>query len=1548
MSLRSIRVGFSGEGNKEWVERAVTGFGATFCAGGKASPASKLTHLISQYNTSKAKTARGRGAAVVTLQWVKECLATRHLTLEKIDEITQKHLLVPVEKKENFQIKEPVNTYPAPPMLTEQDSAQEAAVSPTSMPSSSTTASVSLPRPISSPTMDTGLSNLEHCPPFAVFALLRGGSLAHVVQLVAPATPTAPKQFSSPFHMLRCLSKYGVILTLKHERLYKTAYPIEHVRSYAAFIDVVLEKLEKRIPFNTVSKFVAEVLTASIADIRFGFTNLDVSMFNGMDAELEGRKEKNGIPTVSEICSTVIFRAKKPSQLSMILMRPDFTELLGMSCKDSVIKAAVSAVFNMCIKLNLAVWTNVEFWELLNLIANQTGTENFKDALVSGLNESGGILSTLGRIPCPASDKIDIETIHATLYALVKERLHRINQITESGQLPPLLEALRSGASPIVSFLISKLHMQMSRQIPMQEAECAWALLATAKTGTWDMLSQLLSNGDMSRIFDRDTDENVANYLDCVEHAAPMSSVQGEMKSAAHWSLQTLSLSLLSASFGNMAVFSQLLDSLCVSDILRLKCRVKVQWRPEDEMAVLEVGPLEMAMLGGFITEASMLLEVLNESSASNVLSSLNTNIFIEWTKWVMQNFPEPVLPSVHSKIDQLSSAAPKTDSVPPITLIFQILTFSHYLQNLLGNALWTASLPQDLYAREWISDEVLLEFMDEPRFTPAPKDSQSTHILCWAAWRFDYSVLHAYMTNFCDDLDFGTITTVHGETWLHLLARGFLANGKAGRKSRALGLVRLGLQSGGGAVCRHVDAAGWTALDVWKNGLDSLFEVDVRVAEVKNIINVIERNVARVLEDVAPKLEEKDAELVKKVAAQSDAMEVDSDAPQADLTKSETSLELRSPSVALSVNTTVNVKTETADAGVLMDKLCSPSSPFSDVAMVTLVLPGALDLPRYKNAIQPVHHAIEAEAGAQFEDACPQALSEGGHTQIAIWAGVAVAAEVEVAIGTEDGAAAAAVAVAWGEISKVKQVGDVRRRASRSPVTRQGSDQRPRDPVTRSSSHSLQTSETKKQSNESQKAPEGKTPSQASPPNESRKAAEEKQRETPSQLSQSSNQRIKPVNVPASKPAIAIVDEPLGKSAEPPKTSASQSAPLPNPPPAPMLLPKNADESKNSVEDSKDSEVNSTKSNGAVSTKDNMNIESESSKVPNKALNESPSSNDAPALPSAPAAAAAESISVVDLVDDAPSPTAVSIPLPSRPTPSALPAKREANSPSSSSQRSASNSQKSQSKKEFPVPANTHKLPPVPPKSANQPASAASSSKAEGQQVHDLREKLLNTLKRKAEEEADTTEKQSKMDVKVVEKNVATDTPKKSQKFSASSSANASLNNADVSNTASTSSVPSPNPITFRLGGAVAPPPYKLPPPPPPVKAPSDEPTTRVPISLRLGGKMDSRADGEDRDFPRSTGPKNSWSSRPKYSATPRYAPVMENSQPRYFTQSFSQPGAYMSTYDPSRQGVLAPFRLPYPDERGSHDERGSRGSPADRSSDSRHSGANYGHKRN
>ncbi|KAJ3240660.1 hypothetical protein HDU77_011107 [Chytriomyces hyalinus] len=392
------------------------------------------------------------------------------------------------------------------------------------------------------------------------------------------------------------------------------------------------------------------------------------------------------------------------------------------------------------------------------------------------------------------------------------------------------------------------------------------------------------------------------------------------------------------------------------------------------------------------------------------------------------------------------------------------------------------------------------------------------------------------------------------------------------------------------------------------------------------------------------------------------------------------------------------------------------------------------------------------------------------------------------------------------------------------------------------------------------------------------------------------------------------------------------------------MLLPKNADESKSSVQDSKDSEVNSTKSNPAVSTKD---IESESSKVSNKALNESPSSN-APALPSAPAAAAAESISVVDLADDAPSPTAVSIPLPSRPTPSTLPAKREANSPSSSSQRSASNPQKFQSKKELSVPASTHQLPPVPPKSANQPASTASSSKAEGGHVQDLREKLLSTLKRKAEEEADTSEKQSKLEVKVVEKNVETDTPKKSQKFSASSSTNVSLNSAVVSNTASTSSEPSSKPITFRLGGTAAPAPYKLPPPPPPVKAPSDEPTTRVPISLRLGGKMDSRADGEGRDSPRSTGPKNSWGSRPEYSSTPRYAPVMENSQPRYFTQSFSQPGAYMSTYDPSRQGVLAPFRLPYPDERGSHDERGSRGSPADRSLDSRHSGANYGHKRN
>ncbi|KAI8820905.1 hypothetical protein BJ741DRAFT_672807, partial [Chytriomyces cf. hyalinus JEL632] len=196
MSLRSIRVGFSGEGNKEWVERAVTGFGATFCASGKASPASKLTHLISQYNTNKAKTARGRGAAVVTLQWLKECLATKRLTLEKIDEITQKHLLVPVEKKENLRIEEPVNTYPAPPMLTEQDSAQEPVISLNSLPSSTATASVSLPMPVTSPTMDTGLSNLEHCPPFAVFALLRGGSLAHVVQLVAPATPGAPKQFS--------------------------------------------------------------------------------------------------------------------------------------------------------------------------------------------------------------------------------------------------------------------------------------------------------------------------------------------------------------------------------------------------------------------------------------------------------------------------------------------------------------------------------------------------------------------------------------------------------------------------------------------------------------------------------------------------------------------------------------------------------------------------------------------------------------------------------------------------------------------------------------------------------------------------------------------------------------------------------------------------------------------------------------------------------------------------------------------------------------------------------------------------------------------------------------------------------------------------------------------------------------------------------------------------------------------------------------------------------------------------------------------------------
>ncbi|KAJ3226787.1 hypothetical protein HDU81_007098, partial [Chytriomyces hyalinus] len=506
-----------------------------------------------------------------------------------------------------------------------------------------------------------------------------------------------------------------------------------------------------------------------------------------------------------------------------------------------------------------------------------------------------------------------------------------------------------------------------------------------------------------------------------------------------------------------------------------------------------------------------------------------------------------------------------------------------------------------------------------------------------------------------------------------------------------------------------------------------------------------------------------------------------------------------------------------------------------------------------------------------------------------------------------------------------------------RSPVTRKGSDLPRRDPVSRSSSHSRRASETKKVSNESHRAPEGKT-SQASPPNESRKAAEEKRRETPSnetrkeldgkapsQALQSSNQQVKPANEPSSKSAIVIADEPSRKSAEPPKASANQSASLPNPPAAPALSSKKFDEPKSTVQDSKNSEGNSNQSNSAASTKGKLNIESAISKAPKKALNESPSSN--AALPCAAAAPSTSVVYLVNLVDDAVSPTkAATFPLPSRPI-SALPAKPETNASSSSLQRSGGDHQKSQSKTESVVPSNTHQLPPVPPKSANQPAS---SSKAEGGgQVQDLREKLLSRLKRKAEEGAETTDKQSKpASDKIADTYAATDTPKKSQKFSASSSPNVSLNNnLAVSNTTSTSSVPSPKPITFRLGGSVAPAPYKLPPPPPPVNAPSVEPSTRVPISLRLGGKMDSR-DGDGLDSPRSTGPKDSRNSRPDQ----RYAPL-ENSQPRYYTQSFSQPGAYMSTYDTSpRQGSLPPFRLPY------LDERGSRGGPSDRNADPRY----------
>ncbi|KAJ3066682.1 hypothetical protein HDU98_010026 [Podochytrium sp. JEL0797] len=838
--MRVATVGIYKEDKEGWYAK-IRAFGAHVHEKRKVSQRDRVTHLVcltaKKANKSlTVKDAVNLGIPIVTIDWIdslhNKFAAHGPLTKQLIDEVTREHQIFPTPTdppvQTNTPTPTPTPTHPAPAVI--EPSIEEPYIAPKARPfvvsniplidvsfnplkpgfgklvnignqPGSTTMDPSMAAVIlrfsfshkisltpDSHTVTPTLSDDQiafHFPttsPTVIRTLLTpNASVSHIALLSSTKTTstslptTTTPTFTSPHHLHHCLSKYHTLLTLKIEHS-NTPYTCTHHRAFNAFVTETMERLDARdADFGNVSKWVGMHLQLSLMDPWYDFSLPDARLHQGiLDAVLS---------TVS--CAR---------ELSNVLACREIITLLRTGPPE-LVDTLARIVIGLCVSLE-SVWENSDLCELFESVV-KVGMDSLNEAVMFGIEaETTGLLRLLVSTPSVGSETEFLETVYAVLDALVRLETgaRRVGVVLmESPSL--LLTALRCGSRPMVLYLTQEMNVPMSRLDPATGVECPWALLETVRTGSWGLVQSVVGDGEeLGRVFSRNEGNGGVEFLTRLE-TAWMGKRKG-LNERAPWGLRIHSMSAVVASFGNEDVFGRVVKALDASHLARVPFCVEVEWMKGSGCfeTFTHLGPLDLALLGGFLPEATRILQILVTDSSTTTPDPLYTpTILLSFLVWMISIHPEPTPPSLHPSATLLSPPSPSSTLLQNL---LSLLSETHW-DPLVSNAPWPQSLPYDLYAHTWTSASQTTHFFDSDRFLPPtpptpptrPKPKRkrrptpseqlcllTTPFLCWAAARFDIELIVKYLPYVSTNPSIlrSHTPTHNGDTWLHLLAKGF------------------------------------------------------------------------------------------------------------------------------------------------------------------------------------------------------------------------------------------------------------------------------------------------------------------------------------------------------------------------------------------------------------------------------------------------------------------------------------------------------------------------------------------------------------------------------------------------------------------------------------------------------------------------------------------------------------------------------------------------------------------------------------------------------
>ncbi|KAI9352915.1 hypothetical protein BDR26DRAFT_850055 [Obelidium mucronatum] len=705
-------------------------------------------------------------------------------------------------------------------------------------------------------------------PPSLIRDLMNGSAtVIHISLLTAKLDADIPKliqecrtkeqPFRDVLHLLQCLTVYHtfILTRLKYQYEASGSTIVNQARNFNELLGVLIQNSAQGAFFSENVELALHHLKLSLGDAMYDFKSVYtkrpaqavvVRNLRNVEVDLNARRleddqaKKLVFKGLLEDFKVKMENISSFAALSALVQDLYFEQLFslesGGGVGDRYFPYVHPTLFQL-IQLSPDIWLDIEFWGLLMTLSNIPCSDELSAFILFGnqIPSSKGILFELASSPTstnplPPANQEQVFSLLDLLLARDENKERVLDPFDAINKpIPLLVTSLRNGSWAIVQYLTEELNIVLSRVISpsdggYHEVECAWALLETARSGSYELLQELLSPeaNDVWCSFDPQLHDaasqpelsfQVSKFLNVLnESASVMMRVKLEeygFPSLPPWQPFSLSTTLLTASLGNPRVFFSLLQSLSGRDLERICCRVQVQWFG-NLSEFDQLTPFDVALLYGCVEEAKCILETLIMKGMDKD-ALYHPELFRDWLVWMVDCQVEPNLPSSYHVEEQDSVSQLKSWQL--IKDIMALLGVDG-LMPVIEKTEWSASFPYGLYARDWLSSSQMKAFMDmEDFFSEVGAIPVAAHVgfLCWAAWRFHVEILIPYLNEREIQLREDILSAAtENESWLHLLSQ----NCKADSSFKyAEGVMRA---VAGPSIFTALDCRGKSVRDAW------------------------------------------------------------------------------------------------------------------------------------------------------------------------------------------------------------------------------------------------------------------------------------------------------------------------------------------------------------------------------------------------------------------------------------------------------------------------------------------------------------------------------------------------------------------------------------------------------------------------------------------------------------------------------------------------------------------------------------------------------------